>query len=452
MVDKRSEPQRIEIELTSHAPATGRRATAIRTLPAVPTPAAAGDDERPVRTDSDDRRRLIVTGIAAAAAALLLGWILGRAGGDPDVATTGSSNPADSSIPSSPPLTGDTLPVAVITVPRTTVPRPPTTTIAPIVTSVIEVDPALFGTGLQVVGVDQTGRLFELDLDSGKMVSSRFARVSRSQSFGGGATVFAGSNWVMGLNAETGTTTVRVGDGKPAQTTMLSWQLWWATGNETLWRIDDTVSPLTAREIAPDGTYIGPTFELPGYPTQSDPAGGIVIELPGGTFTVGPAGGELLTTGRLVAIGTDLILAVRCDQTLTCGLYRTNRTTGAESRLAVELPNPDGFQSVSWWGGGQMPIAPDGEAAPVIQFDQTGGSPMLNLIDMSTGELTPLANLDNVPSIAWSPDGRFAFYLESSRLFAFDRQEGTSIRVSTSLPNLTGMTVRPLATQQAVEG
>ncbi len=452
MVDKRSEPQRIEIELTSHAPATGRRAAAIRTLPVEPTPGAAGDDGRPVRSDSDDRRRLIVTGIAAAAVALLLGWILGRAGGDPDVATTGSSTPAESSIPSSSPPTGDTLLVAVITVPRTTVQRPPTTTIAPIVTSVIEVDPALFGTGLQVVGVDQTGRLFELDLDSGKMVSSRFASVIQSQSFGGGATVFAGSNWVMGLNAETGSTMVRVGDGEPARTTMLSWQLRWATGNETLWRVDDTVSPLTAREIAPDGTYIGPTFELPGYPTQSDPAGGIVIELPGGTFTVDPAGGELLTTGRLLAIGNDLILALKCDQTMTCGLYRTNRTTGDESRLAVELPSADEFQTASWWGGGQMGIAPDGGAAPVIQFDPTFGAMMVSLIDMTTGELTPLGNLDSVPSISWSPDGRFAFYLDRSRLFAYDRQQRTSIRVSTSLPNLTAMTVRPLPTQQAVEG
>jgi hypothetical protein len=450
MVDKRSEPQRIEVELTSHAPATGRRATAIRALPVEPTSGAAGDDERPVRSDSDDRRRLVVTGLVAGAVALLLGWILGRAGGDPDVATTGSSNPAESSIPSSSPLAGDTLPVAVITVPpppsvpRTTVPRPPTTTI-PTSVMVVEVDPALFGTGLQVVGVGQSGRLVELDLDSGTMVSSRFARVGQ-QSVGGGATVFAGDNWVMGLNAESGTTTVRIGDGEPEQTTISSWQLWWAAGNETLWRIDDTVSPLTAREIAPDGTYIGPTFDLPGYPTQADPAGGVVIELPGGTFTVDPAGGELLTTGRLVAIGTDLILAVRCDETLTCGLYRTNRTTGEESRLPVELPSADGFQSVSWWGGGQMPIAPDGGAAPVIQFDQTRGMPMLNLIDMSTGELTPLASLDNVASIAWSSDGRFAFYLENSRLFAYDRQEGTSIRVSTSLPTMTSMTVRSSAT------
>ena len=441
VVDTRPEPQRIEIELTSHAPATGRRAAATRALPVEPTQGDSGDEQRPNSTERDDRRRLIVTGLAAGAAALLLGWILGRAGGDPDVATTGSSIPTETSIRSSLPLTGDALPTPLITVPRTTIVRPSTTTSTVLANEIVLIDEALLGFGVRIVGVEMGGNLIEVDADTGFL-----HRLDLEMPVGGPVGLAVGVDTAIIINHENGTAVSVVGD-EPAEpnTFLASGQLIAAPESGTLWRIafDTTGRQQTAEEVAIDGTPTGVTIELPGYPILGDPVGGVVVGLPGGSFSITPSGVELLTSGNLVAIGRDKMLSVRCETTLICSMYVTDRSTKQETRLPTVLETPDSVQSIGWWGYQSAGVSPDGRAAVIVHLaDPRNHVYELALVDLETGELTTLTVMDTT-SVAWSNDGRFALFLESGLLYAYDRDTGNEFVVSHELSRLSAVAVRP---------
>ena len=441
VVDTRPEPQRIEIELTSHAPATGRRAAATRALPVESTQGDSGDEQRPNSTERDDRRRLIVTGLAAGAAALLLGWILGRAGGDPDVATTGSSIPTETSIRSSLPLTGDALPTPLITVPRTTIVRPSTTTSTVLANEIVLIDEALLGFGVRIVGVEMGGNLIEVDADTGFL-----HRLDLEMPVGGPVGLAVGIDTAIIMNHENGTAVSVVGD-EPAEpnTFLASGQLFAAPESGTLWRIafESTGRQQTAEEVAIDGTPTGVTIELPGYPILGDPVGGVVVGLPGGSFSITPSGVELLTSGNLVAIGRDKMLSVRCETTLICSMYVTDRSTKQETRLPTVLETPDSVQSIGWWGNQSGGVSPDDRAAVIVHLaDPRNHVYELALVDLETGELTTLTVMDTT-SVAWSNDGRFALFLESGLLYAYDRDTGNEFVVSHELSRLSAVAVRP---------
>jgi hypothetical protein len=433
-VDERPEPQRIEIELTSHAPAQDRSRGGNRFRRADPVAAASSDeDPPPPRSASDDRRRLVVTGLGAGAVALFLGWSLGRAGSDSDVATTGSSVPTASAVTTTTAvLVGESLPAPLFTIPRTTVPRPSTTTTTVVATEQHLIDPALVGLGVRIVGVEATGDLVEIDLDSGQL--TRVDIEGRGRSPKG---LIVGTEQTMILDLESGSTVTVNGDRSVQSGVNLfnSGQVIVTPGSDNMWQIVNgfgSGTNLLARQIDFNGLATGVEMTLPGYAVAGDPAGGVVVGLPGGAFSVRPDGAERLTIGTLVGLNRDRIVSVRCETISECNLYETDRTTSAERVVPFMMPSPDSVQSATgWWGAAPETISPDNQAAVIVY---STGPPefayQLAIVELDSGELTTLTTNFETPSVVWSPDGRFAFYVQTGNLMALDRKTHKQIRIA----------------------
>lgn len=449
-VDERPEPQRIEIELTSHAPSQGRARGPNRFGGTAPvTAASSGEDPRPSRSASDDRRRLIVTAVAAGAVALFLGWSLGRAGGDSDVATTESSVLSASAVTTTtaPPV-GETLPAPLFTIPRTTVARPPTTTTTVVATEQHLIDPALVGLGVRIVGVETTGDLIEIDLDSGRL--TRTDLEGRSPTPTG---LYVGSEQTLVLNLETGSTVTVNGDGVAENGVNLfnSGQVFVAPGSDTMWQIVNgfgSGTNLLARQVDFNGLSTGVEITLPGYAVAGDPAGGVVVGLPGGAFSVRPDGADRLTIGTLIGLNRDRIVSVRCETVIECNIYETDRATSAERVVPFVMPSPDSVQSVTgWWGAAPETISPDNGAAVIVY---SPGSPdytyELAIVELDSGELTTLTPNFETPSVVWSSDGGFAFYLQDRNLMALDRTTGRQFQVG-GVGRLSAIDVRRSPTE-----
>lgn len=449
-VEERPEPQRIEIELTSHAPAQGRSRGANRFRGTAPVAAASSDeDPPPPRSASDDRRRLVVTGLAAGVVALFLGWSLGRAGSDSDVATTGSSVPNASAVTTTTaPLVGATLPAPLFTIPRTTVARPPTTTTTVVAAEQHLIDPALVGSGVRVVGVETTGDLVEIDLDSG-----RLTRVDIEGRGGSQTGLYVGTEQTMILNLESGST-LTVNDDQITErgvNLFNSGQVVVAPGSDTMWQILNGIGSgtnLLARQVDFNGLSTGVEMTVSGYVVAGDPVGGVVVGLPGGAFSVRPDGTERLTIGTLIGLNRDRIVSVRCDTITECNLYETDRSTSAERVVPFVMPSPDSVQSVNgWWGAAPETISPDnGAVAIVFNSGPPDHGYELAIVELDTGELTTLMPNFETPSVAWSPDGRFVFYLQNRDLMALDRTTGRQFPVG-DLGQLSAIGVRRSPTE-----
>jgi hypothetical protein len=370
---------------------------------------------------------LVATGLAAGVVMLLLGWTVGRSGDEAGVApddsatdvtaTTSAGSVPDTVSPDS------TLPTVLPSdLPSTTrPPRTTTTTVPPAWTlEPIDVDPRAAALGLRVVAVDGRGRLYDIDATTGER-----AIIDTDVRPDSGAALYVGSDWILVGAGETGNTQLYRGHATAERVPVGPfYNLRQQPGTDRFWRLEDSFqypSPMTVSEVTVDGTETGTTFELdPRYwPVGADPRGGLlVLNVPGGTYRVGPDGSSRISTGAVLAIGTDVALVTSCADTLeSCGLYAVDRDTG-ELR---PLPSLDESEWVYENAGvfGYTPemaaVSPDGRWAPIMR---TGSSQSFGVIDLDSGEFIELADFP-VSGVQWLDGGRAALYLSNGQLTVY---------------------------------
>lgn len=487
-MEDRARAERVEIELTANddarrrwgrggsADAEGAVAAPVTTATALASagtsPAPASDspaafesadglhsaplDQGP-RNSAGGIRRLAAIAAGTSAVALLLGWAIGRSGGGGETAT--SIAPATSQVAVSTSVApGSTLPVVdPADLPTTTrPPRTTTTTEAPKWTiEPINIDGRAIELGLQLVGVTSAGRLFDIDAAAGTIAS-----IARSNRTAGGAAVFAGEDWVMLGDFDRGQIELyRAFENTSTRLSIGSlWDLRWQPGTDRFWVVDQNYvypGPMTIVERTLEGDETGTVIELSSrfWPVSADPAGGLIVSGQSGTFRVTPDGSERISTGSILAIGSDRALVVECGDSLdTCGTFVLDRLSGERTRLTVDGSTDPALESVSnygMYGGGDLSrISPDGRYAPVVVPAPTEAR--FGVIDLETGSFTRLSGFVE-SGLFWTPDGSHAVYLSGGAVMVFDAERGESFPLLAPGPStvenftVTAITLRPPA-------
>lgn len=486
------EPERIEVELTSHAPdeAPRRRrrfgrtpqsagwapptdaavvatddASAAPDAPpgavAVTAEGAPGHEPSAIERLMTERARTFVVAGAVGVVALLLGWMLGRSGGE-DAGAAADTSPVttERELSTIPEVFDDAeaLPEAdVDTLPSETEPvvtDAPTTIPPAEIRESVEIAPELRGLDLTLVGVSPDGRLVDLDLSTGTRRERRPERVSLQSD-----RIFAGRDWVA-LPAPNGRSGLRVihDDGSESDiATADPWSVVHDGTAGTFWIDPNRGSG--AREIDEVdamGAPTGRSVTLPGgaWPLVAD-GGALVVQATGMLYRVTPDASALLARGELVGLSEDLVVAFQCDDTMACGMVVIDRATDAR-RAVPAAPDGDAVLAATGFVGPSAGtgVSPDGRWVTGVKYDSFGLE--FGLLDLDTGEFVVLPGVQFMPSATWSPDGRFLIYLNSGqRLLAYDTTTGEALDVMVDdVTTWTALTARPtsVAVEEEVEG
>ncbi len=439
-------PERVEVELTPRAPGRrGRRGDvelAPTRVPVVDPPAVDDGDDvpppfegAPVATSepapTSDDRRLWTVALAVGVTALALGWVLGRAGGSgadvaaptptsvaPVTTVAGATIPEVDDLDDRPEARGEGVAPAESA-------RPAPTTMAIDPDPPIRIDDRLLGKPFEVVTLAPGRKLLEIDLLTGIVDERHHDGLVFGQ-----PSLYIGEDWALILTPfEARPSILFEGDGEAVETEVFgdNSPVLARAGEEFFWRLDGGLMSAgagVAEELDRRGVPTGRTMELPRVPRAIDPAGGLIVEIPGGTFSIGHDGmADRITTGRLLAVSEASALAQECDEQLMCEYVVIDRST--RERTAVPLP-PELAASVElsgedWWNVAS-PFSPDDAAAALVWHRQD--SAMLVVIELVTGDLVELAQVRGPASATWAPDGSYLFFLDGTRLRAWQRATG----------------------------
>lgn len=426
----------VEIELTPVDSRPSHRS------PVTATPTA--DDEsgtpgrrRPHLESRAFEPRMVVAMVGIGLVALVAGWFLGRATG-----SGGSSGAPATTQPTTeetPPATGDTVPAAESLPTTTERRRPSTTTLAPIEAAVIDVDQRLADAAYDLVGVDRDGDLVQLSLSEGHLMTHRD---DHSSGMGGPVTIWAGEGWLVVSTWDTGSAVLIDGDEDPFQIPLgPPWQIFAAASGE-FWTLDHNLQsgePGHAQRVDRFGEPVADPVGLSVIPLYGDPAGGLVVQRSGKTYRVDETGVTKIVDGTVLALDVEHAVARTCDDQLECAYVLVDRATGESTPLPID----GGFAASSpyWSSLDATRIAPDGHTIGVTWVDPALGR-ALGLIDLLTGERTTLSEA-NDGLVRWSPDGRFAFYLDAGLPMAHEIATGESFVIAAELPRLNALATQP---------
>ena len=447
-MDEGHEPERIEIELTSHDPAaaTGRSRRA-RSGP------AGGDVASGEPADGDgpgllgtERGRLLAVGVTAALIALLVGVLIGRVGsGEVESVDDTPSTSAEVTTTTRPTGDRDTLPSAPsVLSPTTTRPeRATTTTISgeEWVVGSIAINREASREEAEVIAVTGRGVLTRVDAITGATIS-----INAGGGFGQ-PFVSAGDGWVLVSDDRGGFTSI-ADDGTRATLELGGWWPPLTAGAAVAWRAEfdqESGQPTRLVEVSLDGSETGNVIDVAGYyPAMIDPLGGVVVQASGGYYVVTPDSRSRVTTGQLHALGERRALVHECDDRLECGYFVIDRVSGAREPLEIDTGStePLQFGGLGWWGIGD-PLSPNEEALVVASWDNGGQA--LGVIDLLTGSYQELGRFQNEPQAAWSPSSRYLYWLDGGKIMIFDRSTGESVLFSEDLDNVVAVAVRPVA-------
>jgi hypothetical protein len=187
------------------------------------------------------------------------------------------------------------------------------------------------------------------------------------------------------------------------------------------------------------GQSVGAPIELSAPPLFSDPGGGIIVEASGGSYTVNGDGASKVVDGTLLALDGERAVARTCDDQLRCGYVVVDRATGLSTPLQTDLPGR--YVQPYWPVSDATRIAPDGHTIAILWFDESERQ-VLGLLDLEHGTTTVVSDASD-GTVRWSPDGRFAFYLEIGLPMAHEIATGDSFLVAGDLGRLNSLAVRP---------
>jgi hypothetical protein len=98
-----------------------------------------------------------------------------------------------------------------------------------------------------------------------------------------------------------------------------------------------------------------------------------------------------------------------------------------------------------WGGASSGAISPDGTMIAVMIAGDS--QPALGLIDLTDGAVVRLSEIAYQISIGWSPDGRFAFFIEGNggggAVRAYDRRSGETFPIMSEPLDWDVLAVRP---------
>lgn len=444
------EPERIEVELLSSAPSGASRPGSVTST--------AGHDPEPLRGVG---RRGVLVPLVVGIVALAAGWVIGRGSGAapsiaPDeTAATEAADPIDSIAP----------------VPTTAASSSPPTSIAPatgatpavapdvyVVTErAVDVAAGLLGQPMEIVAFGNGRQLMRLDLATSRLVASEVV----AQPFGR-TRLLVGPTWALlpSNEAGLGSTLVR-NEGRPVEVDVGPASLIVGVADaDSLWVMFTPVSTtgIVVHRRGVDGRPRDEIGVVPSAPTSIDPAGGVVVELPGGTFGVRPQRAEAdtdsgsvrvvapvvapITHGRLLALGADVAVAEECDALLVCSTNVIDRASGERRALDVD----GGLSGLVPYGlAGTATVAPGGGAAVVEVLepnDRASAQRSLGVIDLATGVVTEIGATQDVSQTAWTPDGRYLLFIRGGRLAAYDTQMGATVVVADELVAIDAFGVR----------
>ena len=437
----------VEIELTPTDPRRSKQPRADRRLPESAPDAdrsdTAGAAEDAHRTDAYSQRAL-VTIVGVGVVALVLGWVIGRAGGNEPDALASVADTTDASVETPPALAGEAVPaVEESTAASTDTPRRATTTTLVVESRTIEVDPAFAGVSYEVVGTHWGGELVVLDLTNGELVIRHDLDTTR----GGPPVLWAGDGWVIIPDWSTGDSWLVEDGDDPVRLAVDAWAMMASETPGQFWTLDHDARNgfITGAQLVDRfGAPVGEPIELSEPARFPDPTGGLLLEVAGSTYRVDGEGATKIVDGSVLALDDERVVARTCDGRLQCDYVVVDRATG-ESR-PLPLDRAIRFEPLFWPASDATIIAPDGHTMAATWIDRNR-APALGLVDLDTGTLTVLSD-ESDGMVRWSPDGRFAFYLESGYqgsgdLMAHEIATGESFVVAVDLPRLSAVAIRP---------
>jgi hypothetical protein len=194
-----------------------------------------------------------------------------------------------------------------------------------------------------------------------------------------------------------------------------------------VWVMDAAGPAPALRLIGRDGRRTGTSITLPRYSSDqlvADGGGYALVYGIGGTYWARPEGLTRLTTGAVVATGRRGWLALDCDEHAVCSAVLVDRSGGR--RAVAGMASPDVTP-------GMLPV-PDGVLAPdagraAFYVGDPARALRLVIVDLRSGSRmsTDLVLIGGAvsQSLAWSPDGRWLFGVDSSgRMVAVDARTG----------------------------
>ena len=430
------EPERVEVELTPTSAPPERR------------PREPSHRPSPTNVLATERSRLVVTGLVVCVLALGVGWLAGRSGGD-----NTSVDGAEPSTSTNGPTTTTVAPDALVTdtiAPVATTVRPTTTTstLPPTYVRPVAVDQRLIGSGVELVGLDRTGGLLELDFDTGSLARSDLGSVNiEAQS------MMVGEDWTAHFAYDQRAGLVIV-DASGEQRLIVAddaWQILHEPGSDLFWQPVETSRngvPARWEEIDLAGEATGREVSVQaGWGFGVDPSGGLVLQESGKTYRVDLDNTvSLLVDGNLLGLDEHVAVYRGCDDQLTCSIWVLDRATGDRRPLTLTDVDDTEVASLMSWGPPIQPaaIAPTGDSIAVVRF--TPISTVLSLIDLATGDVTDLTTLlDQAPAVTWSADGDWVFFLDRDVPTCLVRATGETFPVADGVDGWWSAQVRPVS-------
>lgn len=417
--------QPVEIELTPVEPRGERRELRLPNA----EPAESSGPGRGTPSRLTERGRLLAVAGCVGLLALMIGWAAGRASVPEPMGVPTTTVPPPRSVSGSPLPEPDDADEQTVDRPRPTVPRTTTTSTLPDWSEAtpIEIHEAVAGLPMSIVATNSTGDYLDIDFATGT-VRRRIIRPMF-----GGVEVRAGPGWVLLMAQDGDSMGWLLEDGaEPVQVDIGSiWDTYWSPGSPVLWRlvIDSDAAGEILEAVGPDGQPAGERIVLPGlaYPQIADPLGGVVVDMPGGLYRFTVEGAQLLTTGLLFGLSSELMIAYECDADGACDLHRVDRASGES--VTIDVADP--AEILPAWS--RWTVSPDGSQmlVHVVSIEPRSGGgygeERLATLDLGDGSITPLTR-PYAQSVDWSPDGRFVFYVRG-QLMALDRTTGETFPV-----------------------
>jgi hypothetical protein len=190
--------------------------------------------------------------------------------------------------------------------------------------------------------------------------------------------------------------------------------------------------------ISFDGDSLAGPFDLAGgWASWSDQRGGVLFSAPGGTYSVNSSGARRLTTGQVLAVGANHVVAKECNDLLVCSFWLIERDTDVRSQLSADLRLDE-----SLFLPESPTIAPDGRA--MVVFGERGTTFGLQYVRLDTGVTVVLgSHRPSTAAVAWTPDGHYVLTLAEWRLTALDRTTNAVVEIDDRVPRLSTFTLVP---------